>query len=160
MMRTGTIYKLVSKDINVVKCYVGSTDSVRNRIAKHKYNCNNVNATGYNLRLYQYIRENGGWGNWSMIEIELFEYERKPELHARERHHMEALNATLNSRVPNRTRAEHYQDNAERIHQQKNQKHSCPCGGKYTYTNKSRHEKLIQHYWYQYGKEHYVLLKV
>ena len=101
-----------------------------------------------------------------MIEFEQFEYERKPQLKARERHHMEALGATLNSYVPNRTRAEHYQENkdhikqyqennAEHIKQQQNQKHDCQCGGKYTTTHKQRHLKTEQHFWYQWGKEQY-----
>ena len=156
-MRTGVIYKLVCKDINVIECYVGSTVSVRNRKAKHKYNCHNVNATGYKMRLYQYIRESDGWENWDLIELERIEYERKPELKARERYHMELLGATLNSLTPNRTIAEWRQDNSEHIKQQQNQKHDCQCGGKYTQVNKAYHLRSELHFWYQWGKEHFVL---
>ena len=76
-MRTGVIYKLVCNDLNVLECYVGSTDSVRNRRSKHKSNCNNVDGKSYNFRVYQFIRKNGGWGNWNLIELEWLEYERK-----------------------------------------------------------------------------------
>jgi hypothetical protein len=178
-MRTGVIYKLVCNDLNATEYYVGSTVSVRNRKAKHKYNCHNVNATGYKMRLYKYIRENGGWENWDLIELERIEYEEKPELRARERHHMELLRATLNSRVPNRTDAEYYQDNAEQILQKHKQyyannsskvmqqqkqycstnaekikkRHDCPCGGKYTHRNISAHLKTQRHCLYQLGLE-------
>jgi len=181
-MRTGTIYKLVCNDLNAVEIYVGSTDSVRNRKSLHKHSCNNVDGKLYNLCVYQYIRGNGGWENWSMIELELFEYDRKPELKARERHHMEALGAKLNSCVPNRDKAEYYQNNAEHIKQQAKQyrennasqikqkakqyyqenaeqikqqykkKHGCQCGGKYTHINKSAHFKTQRHCLYQLGK--------
>jgi hypothetical protein len=163
-MRIGSVYKLVCNDLNAAECYVGSTVSVRNRKSKHKYNCNNVNATGYNLRLYQYIRENGGWENWVLIELEQIEYERKPELHARERYHMEILGATLNSRNPNRTGAEYYQDNINHIRQihkqyysnnkeKMDQKHNCECGGKYTHINKLAHLRTRRHCLYQLGLE-------
>jgi hypothetical protein len=182
-MRTGTIYKLVCNDLNAAECYVGSTDSVRNRKSDHKHNCNNVNGKLYNLRVYDYIRENGGWENWKLIELERYQYERKPELHARERYHMEQLGATLNSRVPNRTDAEYrqdnveqikqrlkqyyhdnssqikqkakryYQENAEQIKQQYKTKHDCPCGGKYTHINRPCHLRTQRHCLYQLGLE-------
>jgi hypothetical protein len=178
-MRTGTIYKLVCNDLNAAECYVGSTDSVRNRKNLHKSVCNNLNAKCYYLRVYKYIRENGGWENWCLIEIEQYEYERKPQLHARERYHMEMLGATLNSNVPHRTRAERCQDNAEQmrqcgkqyrednslkikqyqqdnvehIKQQKNEKHDCECGSKYTNGHKARHLKTQRHCLYQLGLE-------
>ena len=94
---------------------------VRNRRCQHKRRCQIVDDKYYNLRVYQYIRANGGWGNWSMIELERIEYERKPQLRARERYHMEQLGATLNSRTPNRTGAEWRQDNAEHIKQRQKQ---------------------------------------
>jgi hypothetical protein len=164
-MRTGVIYKLVCNDINATDIYVGSTDSIRNRKTAHKSACNNVDGRKYNLPVYQYIRKNGGWDNWSLIELELFKYERKPELYARERHFIETLKAALNSLIPLRTPEEYRQDtndhqierhaqyrldNKEKIRQggiqyyQKNkaimtEKHQCKCGGYYTNNHKSRH---------------------
>ena len=151
-MRTGFIYKLVCNDINVKECYVGSTDNATVRKSLHKSSCNNVNGKKYNLRVYRYIREHGGWDNWSLIEIEQFEYERKPQLRAQERHHMELLGATLNSLTPNRTIPQWRQDNAAQIKQQQNQKHSCECGGKYTHINKQKHLRTQRHCLYQLGK--------
>lgn len=37
------------------------------------------------------------------------------------------------------------QDNKDKIKQQKTQKHNCPCGGRYTQTNKTQHIKTKKH---------------
>jgi hypothetical protein len=175
MNNTGFVYKLVCKDIHATECYVGSTGNTRIRKAHHKHDCNKATGTKYNFRVYQYIRENDGFKNWDMIVLETVQYNQKYELKARERHHMEALGATLNSCVPNRNKAEWYQDNfkqinerhkeyrvdnaeqineqrkeyyennAEELRQKANQKYTCDCGGKYTYANKTCHEKTIKH---------------
>ena len=34
----------------------------------HKTYCNLETHKNYNVKLYQMIRDNGGWSNWSMIE--------------------------------------------------------------------------------------------
>jgi hypothetical protein len=69
------IYKIWKDDLY----YVGSTTHFTERKAKHKYSCNNENAVGYNLKLYQTIRENGGWGEWNIIEIEEYKDRHKQE---------------------------------------------------------------------------------
>jgi hypothetical protein len=159
-MNKGFIYKLVSKDINVKECYIGSTNNTRVRKSKHKSDCNNVNGKSFNLRVYQYIRDNSNFENWELIVLETVQYDQKFELKARERYHMEALGATLNSCVPNRNKAEYYVENAELIKQQvkqyreknanhikqhKTQKHDCPCGGKHTHQNKALHINTKKH---------------
>ena len=70
MSKTGIIYKLVSRDINVPELYVGSTCSFRARKAQHKKRCNNENDKKYKYNVYQYIRANGGWDLFDMIQIE------------------------------------------------------------------------------------------
>ena len=64
-----SFYKFVCQDEEITSCYVGHTANFRQRKNNHKSCCNNPNTTNYNLQLYQTIRENGGWGNWKMIEI-------------------------------------------------------------------------------------------
>jgi len=117
LMKTGFVYKLVSKDIDVKECYVGSTGNITKRKNCHKSDFNKATGKHYNYRVYQYIRDNSGFANWEMIIIETVQYEQKYELKARERHHMETLGATLNSCVPNRTVAGWRGDNAEHIKQ-------------------------------------------
>jgi hypothetical protein len=41
--------------------------------------------------------------------------------------------------------AEYYQDKKEKINKQKNEKHDCPCGGRYTRANKTQHFKTQMH---------------
>jgi hypothetical protein len=48
------------------------------------------------LKLYQVINANGGWENWSMIEIEKYPCKDNYEATRRERHWCEVLNANLN----------------------------------------------------------------
>jgi hypothetical protein len=160
MVKTGIIYKLVCSDVEIKECYVGSTINFKQRKRQHKTSCNNENVGGYNYYVYQFIRENGGWDTWDMILVEEIEFNGKRELSARERYWVETLNATLNIRVPNRTRKERFQDNEEEYKQKKkqyrednlerlklwqNQIIECDCGNTYTKSNYSRHIKTERH---------------
>jgi hypothetical protein len=100
------IYKLVCSDINVTDTYVGHTTHFRERKSKHKSSCNNVNDKSYNLKVYQFIREHGGFENWSMIEMEKISCKDTNEACKRERYWIENLRATLNSNIPTRTDTE------------------------------------------------------
>jgi len=44
--------------------YVGHTTNWDNRKCKHKDTCNNVKSKYYHLKVYQMIRENGGWNSF------------------------------------------------------------------------------------------------
>ena len=61
----------------------------------------------FNFKVYQTIRKNGGWENWSMVEIEKFSCQDGNEAVSRERHWYEELEAKLNMRVPNRGQKEY-----------------------------------------------------
>ena len=111
--RVGLIYKIVCNDINISDCYVGSCQAFRARKYKHKSACFNSNDIGYNYNVYRFIRENGGWDNWSMLQIETIMFREKRELLTKERHWIETLKATLNSQIPVRTKLEYYEDNKE-----------------------------------------------
>ena len=62
-------YMLICKDVKVLNTYAGNTVSWKERKSLHKSDCNNVNSPKYNYKVYQIIRANGGFSNWSMIEI-------------------------------------------------------------------------------------------
>jgi predicted HicB family RNase H-like nuclease len=111
------IYKIVCKDINITDTYVGHTTNFDKRKNNHKTACNNENLRYYNINVYQFIRENGGWNNWEMIEIELYSCENKRQAETRERYWLEQLGATLNSYVPTRTREEYRQENREQLNE-------------------------------------------
>ena len=106
MSRTGFIYKLVCRDLEVEECYIGSTSNFKCRKSKHKYACVNAIHKDHHFYVYQFILNHGGWDNWDMIQLEECEFNNKRELHARERHWIETLRATLNQTIPTRTQAE------------------------------------------------------
>lgn len=109
----GIIYKIVCKDINVKDLYVGSTCNFTRRRTGHKHHYFNKDGKKYNYNVYEAIRNNGGWSNWSMIEIEKYKCNDINELHKRERYYIELLQATLNKVIPSRTKTEYTKDNAD-----------------------------------------------
>ena len=70
----------------------------------------------YNLKIYNTIRNNGGFENWSMIEIEKFQdCNDINEASARERYWYELLNAKLNTNYPARNDKKYHENNKEKI---------------------------------------------
>jgi hypothetical protein len=115
--REGLIYKIVCNDLNVKDIYVGSCQAFRARKCQHKHNCCNSNSKSYNINVYQFIRANGGWNNWSMLQIETVMFRDKRELLTRERHWIETLKATLNSQIPTRTDQEYREEHKTEMKQ-------------------------------------------
>ena len=113
------IYKIVCNDLTIEEKYVGSTTNFRQRKSCHKSTCNNENSKKYNYKIYQFIRNNGGWENWCMIEIEKYPCEDGNETRSRERFWIEELKCKLNIIVPTRSKKEHYEANAEKIKENK-----------------------------------------
>jgi hypothetical protein len=105
------MYKIVCKDLNIKDCYVGHTTNFTERKRQHKFKC----TSDHNFKVYQIIRDNGGWNNWEMIMIEIFKCNNEIEAKTRERFWFEQLNSTLNTIYPIRSRQEHYQDEKEII---------------------------------------------
>lgn len=105
------IYKIVCKDISISDCYVGSTTNFIKRKYSHKHNCYNDNTKEYKRYLYEFIRNNGNWDNWDMIQIEIYNASDSNDAHKRERYYVEELKATLNSNTPSRTKTEYYYEN-------------------------------------------------
>ena len=91
------LYKIVCNDINIKDVYVGQTTDFTRRKWAHRSTCNILTEK---IKLYDTIRNNGGWENWAMIEIEKYPCIDSNEAHARERYWLETLNATLNQRTP------------------------------------------------------------
>ena len=90
------IYKLVCLDTTYPEVYVGSTTCFKQRKSQHKTNCYNEKHRQYNYKIYQYMREHGGFLNFAMIEIEKYPCENGRQLEAREEHWRKELHATLN----------------------------------------------------------------
>jgi hypothetical protein len=160
-------YRLVCRDITVTECYVGHTTNEVDRRYNHKSDCTNEKGERYNRHVYRFIRDHGGFENWQLLVIEQLAVKDKVAAVLRERHWCELYNATLNSNVPGRTRAEynlahreeaaahyvehraevlkrqaaHYAANKDRI----KEKHDCPCGGKHTTGDKLKHFRTVLH---------------
>ena len=109
------IYKIVCNDIDITECYVGHTTNFNKRKGAHKSNCNNINSKAHHLNVYNFIRLNGDWDNWNMIEIEKYACDNRNEAEKRERHFIEICEAKLNSRIPSRTIEENREQNSTRI---------------------------------------------
>ena len=94
------IYKISCKDTSVTDLYVGHTINFVQRQLAHKYSCINDNSTNYNCKLYQIIRKNGGWNNWTMNIVNFFNCANKTEAREKEQEYYKLLCATLNSVEP------------------------------------------------------------
>lgn len=167
------IYKIVSKNPNILDSYVGSTTSFRARRSLHKKTTTNRCCRNYNNRLYKFIRNNGGWAAFDMILIEMYDCNSKLELLARERHHYDQLKPTLNSNVPNRSKKEYHEINKEKTNRYTKQYRQekkeliklthfrnikCEyCGVLHTKANQTNHRKTKFH---KRGIENHILNKL
>lgn len=148
MSKSGTVYKLCCVDTDIEECYVGSTKNFNRRRTSHKSVCNNEKNNYYNLYVYQFIRDNGGFNNWSMIQLEVVNYETKRDLEAHERRWIEQLKPKLNKYIPVRTRQEYKEYQKE---YQKDKKDNIKEYQKqYQKDNKDK----IKQYQKQYNKEY------
>ena len=90
------IYKLQHVDDDTL-LYVGHTTNFTKRKAEHKSNLFNSKTKAYNYKVYQMIRNNGGWDMFRMIEIKQFQCCNKREAEAEEDRVMRELKGTLNT---------------------------------------------------------------
>jgi hypothetical protein len=93
-------YKIYCKDENVTDLYVGHTTNFVQRKYAHKRACTREKDSNYKQKVYQAIRNNGGWENWKMVIIGFHECECHYDARKIEQQYFEDLNATLNSIHP------------------------------------------------------------
>jgi predicted GIY-YIG superfamily endonuclease len=89
-------YKIICRDLNIKDCYVGHTTNFSKRKNAHKNNCVKNNS----VRLYSFIRENGGFNNFDMILIDIVKCDNRLEALKKEREYIEVLQASLNQLTP------------------------------------------------------------
>jgi hypothetical protein len=115
------IYKIKCNDESVLDFYVGSTTNFRSRKCAHKSNCETSKQ-----KLYEMIRANGGWINWTMVELELYPCNSSIEARIREEYWRESLQSSLNQRRAYRSeeaqveydtqyKVQYYQEHKEEI---------------------------------------------
>ena len=90
------IYKIQHIDDNTL-LYVGHTTDFTKRKSAHKANLNNTNNKAFNYKVYQMIRDNGGWDMFHMIAIKTFACSNKREAEAEEDRVMRELKVTMNN---------------------------------------------------------------
>lgn len=154
------IYKLCCTDPTIKAVYIGSTTNFRKRKNQHKECCTNASSKKHGYPVYTYIRENGGWLNWDMVQVAEVKAKSKRDLHATERKYVEDLGATLNRQVPTKTRKQYYDDNKTEIidrvkkyyqdHKAERRAYldaviECECGLTSTRSHLSRHKRTQRH---------------
>jgi len=116
-----TFYRIYCKDTNITDCYVGHTKNFKKRKQTHKDRCKTKT---YNI--YTKIRENGGWENWIMEELENTNFDDKREAVIREQELILEHNAKLNTYdatlniiklrdTANKIQKNYYEKNKEKI---------------------------------------------
>ena len=113
------IYKIQHED-DPSLVYIGSTTHFTKRKCSHKSSCNNEKARAYNYKVYQMIRDNGGWEEFEMIQIKEFPCENKRQAEKEEDRIMREMKATLNKVRPYVTQEE--KKATRKIYCQKNEK--------------------------------------
>ena len=97
------IYKIICNDENIKDCYVGSTSNFKVRKWDHKRLSNDENSK---FKIYETIRNNGGWTNWTMLPIEEHKEITVIQARIKEEEQRVLLNASMNSRAAFRTAEE------------------------------------------------------
>jgi predicted GIY-YIG superfamily endonuclease len=159
------IYKLVhNEDYDNANIYIGSTTDFIKRKNHHKNNCNSEKSKDYNVKKYQYIRDNGGWNEWNMIEIEKYpECNDGNEARAKEEYWKCHFNSQLNSRRAYITdeerkeqKKEYHENNKDKILKQQKERYeqnkgkilekiTCECGCILANYYLTRHRKTQRH---------------
>jgi len=154
------IYKICCNDVSITDIYVGHTTDIIRRRQNHKDCCKYEFRKEYNTYKYQFIRDNGGWDNWSLVPVEEYPCENVNQASIRERYWVETLQASLNKQIPSRSNQEfgkiYYQNNKEKINEKNMKNHRinkekltekfiCDCGGCYTFRDKAKHFKTKKH---------------
>jgi len=148
-----TIYKLCCNDLEITDVYVGHTTDFTKRKYNHKSLCNTETSKRYNFYVYQFIRDHGGWSNWSMIEIEKICCIDSNDALKQERRCIELLGATLNKNLPTRTKSEWGEDNKEHIkeyhkqYREENKDHIKEKNKEYYEQNKEQLKEKVKQYY-------------
>jgi hypothetical protein len=137
----GKIYRLVCKTTG--RQYIGSTiQTLRRRLSEHKSDYKRYKE-GKEPK-YTTSFDIVATGNYSIELVENYPCNNKPELERQERSWIEKLYC-VNRCIPTRGKLEYYLSNRDTINRKRYKNNTCPCGGRYTTTNKSKHLNSKHH---------------
>ena len=88
------IYKICCKNKSIKQVYIGYTTNFIKRRYLHKFSCQKPNNK---LKIYDAIRDNGGWNNWEMIELANYNCKNSEEAKIKEQYHFEDEKMKLNN---------------------------------------------------------------
>jgi hypothetical protein len=149
-----TFYRFACNDSDIVSSYVGHTVSFRQRKNTHKNRCNNEKYKYYSLKIYQTIRDNGGWDNWKMIEIERRICVDKRDSERYEQKLIEELQADMNMIRAYRTEEENKEQikKHQKQYNEKNKEQIIEYQKQYREKNKEQMKEHQKQY-YEQNKE-------
>ena len=138
----GYVYVIKCKDENIKDCYIGSTINLYSRKKYHKCVYNNPDNKSYNYKVYKFIRDNGGFDNFSIEVIKEVEVENKKELLQYELEQYTLLRPSLNCNIPIiGTDKTTYQKKYQKQYQEKNKEYCKHYRNEYYNKNKDYHKK-------------------
>jgi hypothetical protein len=134
------IYKIYCTLATINEFYIGSSARFEERSKLHKSDCTNINSPRYSYKLYNYIRNNGGWNNFTVEVLEKYPCKNRTELNIREEWWKQQQQPTLNNNKAHRTDEEHKEYQQQSNNNRPIGKFNCSnCNKTYTYTNKQTH---------------------
>ena len=94
--KNSVIYRIYCKNPDIKDCYIGSSKCIYFRINCHKSVCYNKTIREYNLKIYEFIRNNDGWDNFDYEILEYYPCNNFEELRQKEQEYIEKLSPSLN----------------------------------------------------------------
>ena len=91
------IYKLTCNDKDITNTYVGHTTNFIQKKYIHKQNCIKKRKVNNKCKMYDIIRNNGGWENWKMEVIDIFNCANLNSAIKKEEEYFNLLSKTSNN---------------------------------------------------------------
>ncbi len=143
------IYKIVDNSSNLI--YIGSTcKTLNSRLKQHERSYKSFKSGKSKFTTSFKILENN---NFKIELIKLFPCENKHTLNIEEGRiikesktsGLNVVNKNIAGLTRKETKAQHYENNKNKIKEKANQKFNCACGGKFSNANKAKHDNTKKH---------------
>jgi hypothetical protein len=94
------VYQIRCKDVNILDDYIGHTTNFTKRKNYHKTACKSMSSS---LPIYKIITINGGWENWEMVELGVYNCKNSAEAKQMEDLHRLSSKIMRNKSVKNQS---------------------------------------------------------
>ena len=143
------VYRLFKNEMS----YIGSTIDLDTRKRLHINNCYNPKSREYRYKVYENIRNNGGFDDFQFEILEYYnESISKKELRQEEQKYMDMFEPSLNGcnayghKISKKDYMKKWNaENKEYLNKWSNEKIQCECGNIIKKNNKSKHKKSKKH---------------